>query len=87
MLTSPPRVWAHVAGSFVLHPPNVLFAEMTQVCPETEETRTVAVWGGVPTWILKVAQGPSLPSLLEIGQCLTQYLILVGVAMLERRAF
>ncbi len=45
------------------HPPCVLLAEITHVSPSAVETRTRAGCGGVPMWISKVDQGPSLPSL------------------------
>ncbi len=63
MLTRPPRVCGQVDGSVPMHPPSVLFAEITHTSPTAVETRTLAVCAGVPTWISKVAQGPSLPSL------------------------
>ena len=63
VLNSPPRACAQLEGSVARHPPLVLFAETTQVSSARKETRTRAGCGGVPTWMLKVDHGPSLPSL------------------------
>ena len=47
-------------------PPCVLFSEITHVSPTVEDTSTRATCAGVPTWMLKDDQGPSLPSLQDV---------------------
>lgn len=59
MLNSCPRRSAQLEGASVVQP----WGRTTHVWVPAVDIKTRTSWAGVPTWIVKDDQGPSLPSL------------------------